>query len=77
MNSLIFRLHEWAADHFSFIQYPRLTRVEPPKPFFKHQMPWYTRVQLIFFSLAALFAGLILLVITGLILWVLISSFFS
>ncbi|OGB23356.1 MAG: hypothetical protein A3I66_01440 [Burkholderiales bacterium RIFCSPLOWO2_02_FULL_57_36] len=58
------RLHEWAADRFSFIQYPNVRG--PKLQFFKCQMPLATRLFIavmsmltISISLAAL-AGLLM-----------------
>lgn len=48
----IYRVHEWAADRFSFIQYPN---VRGPKPqFFKHQMPSATRLFIAVMSLVSI-----------------------
>jgi hypothetical protein len=54
---LLTRLHEWAADHFAFIQYPNVRGPKPP--FFRHEMPWTTRVFLLVMGLIMAGAGLL------------------
>lgn len=61
MAALKTRVHEWAARRFSFVQYPNIDPFRRPKaPFFKHQMPIYTRIFLLMLSTAALLMSLCL-----------------
>ena len=59
---LSYRLQEWAADHFTGVQYPQLGPVTPPRRlFFKYQMPWYQRLFVAAVSLVMIGASLVLL----------------
>lgn len=49
--SFSYRAQEWAADNFKGVQYPEKTA---KKPFFKHEMPWSTRVLLVLFAMIVL-----------------------
>ena len=64
-----FRAHEWLADHFSFIQYPRPILIYET-PFFSTDMPWWLRLVLIIFgviviALASIVIGAILLLVAA------------
>jgi hypothetical protein len=32
MKNFLFRAHEWLADHFSAVQYPRIRQIKPKQP---------------------------------------------
>ena len=53
-NSIRYRVHEWFADHVSWVQYPGVSTAT--RPVFAHQMPWEYRI------LAVLFGALIVVV---------------
>jgi len=60
------RMHEWAADSFSWVQYPNISGPRPT--FFKNQMPPHTRFFLFVFGLlgvgvAAVFIAFLLLLV--------------
>lgn len=56
-----YRAQEWAADRFSFVQYPNISLASgqrEPVRFFKHQMPLWKRIALIQFGLIAILLAL-------------------
>jgi hypothetical protein len=60
MPSLLYKLHNAAAERFRFVQFPK-EQIIPAKsapPFFKHQMPIWKR--------AALFTGGLVLILLSL-----------
>jgi hypothetical protein len=78
-RSLKYRLHEWAADRFSFVQYPAIrpvsssAKLQPPIRF-AHPMPFWRRVDVILFSLAGLAIAGIALFFLGFAAWSMIAG---
>lgn len=67
---LLLRAHEWAADHFSFIQYPNVRPADKRTAShsgvqWKYQMPWEYRGMIALVSLFAFifFGGLLVLLL--------------
>lgn len=61
MKRIARKLHEWAADHIGFIQYPDVRG--PKLQVFRYPMPWQLRLGLIVFgSLLTIISATILAV---------------
>lgn len=85
------RIQEWLADRVSFVQYPGVHRVvKKPKwrpfessPFFqveetsgKARLSWTAQLAVLFYSLILFAVGALILVVGGIVIWAIISSFF-
>lgn len=73
------RVQTWFADRVSSVQYPHIRPVpiwDRPKSvaFFKYQMPWYRRIEMLIISLCALFVSLIALFAICLVAYCFISA---
>lgn len=76
-HSLKYRIHEWAADRFSWVQYPdirpqsanarnhRLLR-------FVHQMPLGKRLDILLFGVGLLLVSIIVMLAVGVLIWALL-----
>ncbi len=77
----MFRLHEWAADRFSFVQYPNVIPLSNAasvrRSLFRHQIPWYKRLYLALMSLGLLVLALALLAAVCGVIWALIDGAIS
>lgn len=61
-------LHEWLADHVSWVQYPDV-RPASVRPFFKHEMPFATRAGLVLFGVITLMICAVALFFIALLAW--------
>jgi hypothetical protein len=79
-RSFKYRAHEWAADKFSWVQYPNVraqsanAKVKAVR--FQHAMPIGKRLDVAIFSFALLLVAVAVLGVVGIIGWALISSAF-
>lgn len=48
---LVTRVHEWLADHVSWVQYPNVRAEHGRSLFWKYEMPWYQRMGLVVMGL--------------------------
>lgn len=65
-QSLGYKLHEWAAEHFTWVQYPDVKNMNA-QPFFKYAMPFHYRVGLIVLGLVVLMFCAVALFFLGII----------
>lgn len=76
MPTLRFRVQEWLAERYRFVQFPhqQLLPRRPPPPFFRNDLPWYLRFGLAVFGLVAI--GIAVVVIGGIALltWATLTS---
>ena len=67
---LRFRIQEWFADRYSWVQYPAqrsvARRARPPMWQFENQMSWLDRISLVLISLVAVLIGCLVLGLLGL-----------
>jgi hypothetical protein len=68
------RAHTWLADHFRWVQYPRVSPFQRRFPFFETAMPWPLRVGLVLFGVIALAICAIALFFLGLLTWAAITA---
>jgi hypothetical protein len=80
-RSLRFRAHEWAANRFSWVQYPNIRaqshNAETSRLRFTNQMPFGKRLDIAMFSLAALIAGIFALGVVCTLIWAFIGPIFG
>lgn len=78
-RSITTRMHEWAADHFSFVQYPnvrpadRSTAEASSSLRWKYQMPWYERMGLAVLSSAVIIVSLAMLAVLLFIVYIVLT----
>jgi hypothetical protein len=70
--SIVYRAHEWIADHVSWVQYPDVSG--PRAPIFKNEMPWWRRLALIIFGFAVLVLCAIAAFFLLLLLWAVVTA---
>lgn len=68
------QLQEWAADRFSWVQYPDIRDTRKTHMRFKTAMPWTTRVGLVLFGVAGLAISAAVLVALGVIVYCVVSG---
>lgn len=68
------RLQEWAADRFSWVQYPDIRNLQSRRLRFKTAMPWEKRVGLVFAGLFTLLACGIALFLLGILAYALFTA---
>ena len=66
------RIQEWAADRFTWVQYPNIRNKRAPVVGFKHAMTWDKRLALVVFGLTALAICAVVLFFVGILLYALI-----
>lgn len=83
MTSFRYRFHEWLADHFGRVQYPRqeyLPHGGMPKRRlfqFKYQMPWWERLALVQIGLLMLVVSFGLLAVGLVFAYALVRAIFT
>lgn len=74
---MLTKAHEWAADHFSFVQYPRIRAIAVENSGglrFKHRMAPSTRLALVAMSLFCLAVGAAVVSIVAAVFWALVTG---
>jgi hypothetical protein len=76
MASVIHRIHDRAAERLRWVQFPRqrFVPLHVRAPFFRHAMPWPTRVTLAVISVVVLLFSTIALFFLGLLIWALFAA---
>lgn len=73
--SILFRAQEWLADRVTWVQYPRIRRLNPPpRQVFQHAMPWPLRALLVLVGSGALLVCAVALFFLGLLAWAAITA---
>ena len=66
------RIQEWAADRFTWVQYPNIRNKRAPVFGFKHAMAWEKRLALVVFGVLALAVCAVVLFFVGVLLYAVI-----
>lgn len=66
---LVTRVHEWLADHVSWVQYPDVRAGNRRSLFWKYEMPWYQRMGLVVMGLGLIGVSAVALFFLGLLFW--------
>ena len=66
---LVTRVHEWLADHVSWVQYPNVRAEQRRSLLWKYDMPWYLRMWLVVLGLWLIGFSAVVLFFLGVLFW--------